>query len=264
MPRPGPQTGVDEPAFVLGDCPKAALLHVGRRLDGEPCSPDQSADQREDVQSPADIGRDGGQSGGQSQAHPQRLQGPGIEEPDEGRLDRVKACVLAGLADAAEQVGAQASRPDHDEGQQQDGAAVHLGAKADRHRGDGDVRQAPGEIVEALGLQQVGGHKSQPLDQEGQRDRQGEDRDTVKRRPALTAGRGHTDAYQDDDGEGGQPVAIALLHCGLCICVPYLRPVPTRTLLAGAPGSRRRLQGSARRHGGGSLRAGPCSSSQPW
>ena len=120
MARPRPQAGVDEPALVARLGPETALLDVGRRFDGEPRRPGQGTYERDHAEVLAHVRRDGGQRGGEGQAHPQALQGPGVEKADEGRPDLVETGVAAGLADATEQVGAQASGPDHHQRQQQD------------------------------------------------------------------------------------------------------------------------------------------------
>ena len=119
------------PLFA-GSARKRLFWSVGRRLRQEPGGPDRKADDRDHAEAFADRGRDRRQRGGQRQAHPESLQGPGVQKADERRLDGVETGVLARLADAAEQVAAEARRPDHDQREQHVGPGIGRRPQHDR------------------------------------------------------------------------------------------------------------------------------------
>ncbi len=190
MPRARPQSRLDELAFVIRIGVETALLRVGGYFDGEANDPHDEADDGERVQVFARGGRDGYQRGRGGEGDPQALDGPDVEEAQEVRLDLVEAVILASLADAAEEERAETDCPDDDQRCNENRTRIHRDAVAgvaERDANHGDVGDAPCQVEEFFGLENVGGDESQPLNQEGQSDCDCKYRNAAERRATLTS-----------------------------------------------------------------------------
>ena len=128
----GPQTGLDELAFVFRVCVEAAFLSVSDDLDRKSKDPYQEADQGKNIQPFAVCGCYRDQRCGHGECHPQGLDGPDVQETDKGRFDFIEAIILSCFLDAAEQESAQADCPDHDQRPEQDRPGIEPVLKSGR------------------------------------------------------------------------------------------------------------------------------------
>lgn len=202
--RARPQPRLDELALVLAVGVEAALLQVCSHFHRKPKYPHQRTDHGKGIQRLAGLGGDDNQRRSQRERHPQRLDGPHVQEAHKVGLDLIKAIILAGFLHPAEEEGSQAGCPGDHQRPHQHRPGVYARAEDQRQRDDGDVGQAAGQVKVFLGLLQKRRDEHQPLDDEDQPDHQGKDGDVLHLASALAAGCCNEHADQDQQWKNEQ------------------------------------------------------------
>ena len=213
-----PQARSNELTFVIGVGIEAAFLIISYYFHRKSENPHQEADQGKQIQL-FTVGRgDRYQRSCHRQCNPQALDSPYVQETDKRRFDLIETIILARFFNATEQEGTQPDCPDHNQHPHQDRSAIHTSAQKQGQRADGDISEAACQVEELLGLPPVSRDKDQPLDEKGQADQQGKDRDPCNLAATLAAGSRHQQADQDQNRENDERITIG--------CFQEITPCP--------------------------------------
>ena len=132
----------------------------------------------------------------------------------------IKALIATRRVDAAEQEAAEAAGPEEDHDRNKPLRTRGRGGCADGRQCDCDIGDAPGEIIEALGLKKPGGDKCQPLDTKSAQGQGGHRGPACQSEPRGIGQRG--------DAEGqthSQQNKNEFLHCITALFIGGKRPL---------------------------------------